>query len=68
MPIIRVEMLPGRTVAQKRALVESLTEGFLQSCGGRKEAIQVIITETEADNWGIGAKLLADKHEPDTSE
>lgn len=61
MPIIRVEMLKGRSVEQKKALVESLTSGFVESCGGNSDNIQVVITEIEAENWGIGAELLSDK-------
>lgn len=36
MPIIRVEMLPGRTTKQKGELVRKLTEGFLRSRGASR--------------------------------
>ena len=62
MPIIRVEMLKGRSEAQKKALSETLTKGFVDSCGGNHDSIHVLITEIEAENWGIGGKLLSEKH------
>ena len=61
MPIIRVEMLEGRSIEQKRALAEKLTEDFVATCGGNKASINVIITEIAADDWAIGAELLADR-------
>ena len=61
MPIIRVEMLKGRDVSQKRALAEKLTDSFLEACGGNKESINVIITEIEGEDWAIGSELIADR-------
>ena len=61
MPIIRVEMLRGRDVSQKRALAEKLTDSFLEACGGNKASINVIITEIEGEDWAIGSELIADR-------
>lgn len=61
MPIIRVEMLRGRDVSQKRALAEKLTDSFLEACGGNKASINVIITEFEGEDWAIGSELIADR-------
>ena len=61
MPIIRVEMLKGRDVSQKRALAEKLTDSFLEACGGNKASINVIITEIDGEDWAIGSELIADR-------
>ena len=61
MPIIRVEMLKGRTVQQKRDLAEKLTEDFVATCGGNRDSINVIITEIDGEDWAIGAELIADR-------
>jgi len=61
MPIIRVEMLKGRSVEQKRALAEKLTDGFIEACGGNKASINVLITDVEAEDWAIGAELISDR-------
>lgn len=61
MPLIRVEMLPGRTDEQKRAMVSKVTDAFLDSCGGTPESVTVIIEEQEARHWAVGGTLLADK-------
>ena len=61
MPIIRVEMFPGRTIDQKRDLARELTDGFVQACGGAGEKLHVVITEVERENWGVGGELMSDK-------
>jgi len=61
MPIIRVEMFPGRTIDQKRNLARELTDGFVRACGGAGEKLHVVITEVERENWGVGGELMADK-------
>jgi len=61
MPIIRVEMFPGRTVDQKRDLVRELTDGFVRSCGGAGDRLHVVITEVEREDWGVGGELMSDK-------
>lgn len=62
MPIIRVEMFKGRTREQKRALVKELTEGFVRACGGKPEALHVVISDVEKEDWGSGGILMADKY------
>ncbi len=61
MPIIRVEMFPGRTRDQKKALVQELTDGFERACGGNKAALHVVITEVDKDDWGVGGELSSDR-------
>jgi 4-oxalocrotonate tautomerase len=57
MPLIRVEMFPGRDTEQKRALAAELTEAFLRTCGGNREGVWVIIDEVSRDHWAVGGEL-----------
>lgn len=61
MPVIRVEMFSGRSEAQKRALVRDLTAAFVGAAGGNPEAVQVILTDVDKADWGMGGELCADK-------
>lgn len=61
MPMIRVEMFPGRTSEQKRALVKELTEAFVRTCGSTPESVHVIITAVDKDDWGSGGELVSFK-------
>lgn len=65
MPIIKIEMLKGRTTEQKRELAKVMTREYVRICGGRAEAIYVVIDDVEKENWAVGGQLLADKY-PET--
>ena len=60
MPVIRVEMFK-RTQEQKRDLARELTNAFINTCGGNKEAIKILITEVDENNWASGGISPADK-------
>ena len=60
MPVIRVEMFK-RTQEQKRDLARELTKAFLRTCGGNKDAIKILITEVDENNWASGGIITADK-------
>jgi 4-oxalocrotonate tautomerase len=62
MPIIRVEMVAGRTVEQKRELVEVLTRETARIVGSSASSIFVVIDDVNKENWGAGGKLLSDSH------
>lgn len=59
MPLIKVSMFPGRTDEQKQALVAEMTEAFLNTCGGRREGVWVVIEEVPREHWGIGGQVAA---------
>ena len=62
MPVIRVEMFK-RTQEQKRDLARELTDAFVRTCGGNKEAIKILITEVDKNNWASGGVITSDKLE-----
>ena len=62
MPVIRVEMFK-RTQEQKRDLAKELTDAFVRTCGGNKEAIKILITEVDEKNWASGGVITSDKLE-----
>ena len=53
MPIIRVDMLKGRTKKQKQNLVKELTQAFNRACGENHVGIDVILYEIDKENWSI---------------
>ena len=60
MTIIRVEMFK-RSQDQKRNLAKELTEAFVRTCGGNKDAIKILITEVDTNDWASGGIITADK-------
>lgn len=59
MPIVTIDMLPGRTAEQKAKLARKVTENFLEICGGTPETVHVLIREVPTEHWAIGGRLLS---------
>ncbi len=59
MPVVIVEMWEGRTVDQKRTIVEGITTTFEQ-IGIPPEALQIVINDIPKHNWAIAGKLASE--------
>ena len=59
MPIVRIDMWQGRTVAQKKKLIQEITDVFVR-IGTPKDAVQVIIREIPKDDWGIKGEVASE--------
>lgn len=62
MPMIRVEMFPGRTKEQRARFAEAVTASFVELCGGTPESVQIVFQEVSRDDWATAGKLASDKH------
>ena len=60
MPLITVQMYEGRTIEQKRELVEAITEAVVRIAKTTPEATQIIITDIPKHNWASAGKLASD--------
>jgi 4-oxalocrotonate tautomerase len=61
MPMITVDMFPGRTEEQKRALVHELTEAMVRTCDVNREGVWVVLREVPRENWAVGGTLASDR-------
>ena len=59
MPIVIVEMWEGRTIDQKRTIVDGITTTFEQ-IGVPPEALQIVINDVPKHNWAIAGKLASE--------
>ena len=60
MPTYHIEMLEGRTVAQKKKLAEEITRVTVEVLGGSPESVDILITDVKRDNWATGGKLWSE--------
>ena len=60
MPTYHVEMLEGRTLAQKKRLVEEITRVSVEVLGGSPDAVDVLIVDVKRENWATGGKLWSE--------
>jgi 4-oxalocrotonate tautomerase len=60
MPYLNLQILPGATVPQKRALVRDFTRTLVQRLGKRPEHIHIVIQEIAPDSWGYAGQLTSE--------
>ena len=65
MPIVRIEMLPGRSLAQKRELVRVLTDAVCNIAHTRPEDTLVLFSEYSVEDWASDGKLYIDQEADD---
>lgn len=61
MPIIQVNMLEGRSLDQKKKLVETLTDAAVVSLGAPRDTVRVLINEMSADHYAISGELISER-------
>ncbi|WP_298213383.1 4-oxalocrotonate tautomerase [Acidovorax sp.] len=61
MPTYHIEMMEGRTVEQKRKLVEEITRVSVEILGGSPESVDILITDVKRENWATGGKLWLER-------
>ncbi len=59
MPVVIVEMWEGRTVEQKKQLVEGITS-VMTNIGIPPQAVHIIIKDNPKHNWATGGKLASE--------
>ena len=60
MPQVRIDMVEGRTIEEKRVLVEKITEAVCTSVGAKPERVTVLIFDIPKTNHGNSGKLRID--------
>jgi len=60
MPILRLEMHPGRTLEQKRAFAREVTRVAVEVLTCPPESVDVVITEVPRENWAKAGKLVSE--------
>ena len=60
MPIVRVEMWPGRTQAQKRELARQITEVVCNVAQTTPEATIVVFEDVAKENWAQAGRLASE--------
>ena len=63
MPVIQITLSKGRTVEQKRELVQKITEESARILKTKNEKIRILIYEVEGENWADAGILGLDMKE-----
>jgi 4-oxalocrotonate tautomerase len=60
MPVVIVEMWEGRTIEQKKQLVEGITS-VIAKMDIPPQAVHIIIKDNPRHNWATGGKLASEE-------
>ena len=60
MPIVRVEMWPGRTHEQKQKLAKAITDAMVEIGKTTPEATLIVFDDVDKSNWAQSGILASD--------
>lgn len=61
MPTYHIELFEGRSVEEKRKLVEAVTRVTTEVLGSSPESVDIVITDVKRENWTTGGKLWSER-------
>jgi 4-oxalocrotonate tautomerase len=61
MPVVTVQLWEGRTLEQKRALVQAITDAMVEHAGADPSGLHVILQEIPKENWARAGVLGIDR-------
>ena len=61
MPIVSIKIAKGRSLEQKRKLVQSVTQAISTSIEVKPEKIWIQIDEFEPENFATNGRLMTDR-------
>lgn len=61
MPMIKVELLKGRSIEQKREFAEAVTRETVRILKCSPDVVDIVFQDIERHDWAVGGKLESDK-------
>lgn len=62
MPDVHISWLEGRTIEQKRKVVERITQVLAEEAGAKPESTHIVFVDIPHTNFASGGMLVADKN------
>ncbi|HEX6110068.1 MAG TPA: 2-hydroxymuconate tautomerase [Ktedonobacteraceae bacterium] len=59
MPIVRIELLQGRTPAIKEELIARVTDAVVTTLGVDLDQVRVLLFEMPPEHWAVGGQTKA---------
>ena len=67
MPIVKIDMLEGKTAEQKEKLVMALYKAFEEN-EIPKEWVTILFQDNPVENWAVGGEMLSEKIKKDSKK
>lgn len=58
MPLIQIAQTPGVDDQQKRAVIEAVTDAYVETTGKDRASVWVVMTDVPRESWGVGGVPL----------
>ncbi len=68
MPIIRIDMMEGRTPEMKENLIAALCEATVKTLNVRPEQVRIIINELPKAHYSIAGKSVAKREQEESKQ
>ena len=68
MPIVRIDLVAGRSPDRIRNLISRVTEAVVATLEVRPEQVRVLLTEVSPEHWAIGGATMAELAARDTTK
>lgn len=62
MPIVQVNLIQGRTDAQKKAAASAITDAMVDTLGIKRESVRVLFHEIGANDFYAGGMTIAERN------
>lgn len=53
MPIVQIDLLEGRSIEKKHALIAKVTQAVCEALDAKPESVRIIIRDMDPDQYGI---------------
>jgi 4-oxalocrotonate tautomerase len=63
MPIVTIDLVAGRTIAQKRELVAKVTQAVCEAIAVDASNVRIILQDMNPENYGFAGKLIMDQRD-----
>lgn len=60
MPIVKIELIEGRTIEQKRQMAERITDVITEVAGVSKDVVDIIFYDIKKQDFASSGKLFSD--------
>ncbi len=61
MPLLEVKIMEGRSLEQKKLMIEKITDVLVDTIQADREACRIHVVELTKENYAIGGKIIADR-------
>ena len=58
MPIVQIDLIPGRTPEKKEELIKNVTDAIVNTLQVPKNAVHIVLHEVPKENFGSGGVPL----------